>query len=462
MQRIVTVKWLVIGCLMMSLAACSGLPDWMGQEEKDPVLEGERVSALRLSKASMLTPELQDVGISLPSMERNDGWGAAFIQPVAHPALAANVEQKDSTSIGAGADDLPLSPPVVAAGMVITLDAEGSVRAHGLTDIDDERWEYDVPAVEGKGDVLGLGVVDGFRREKDFLSGALAADERMVVVVTRRGQVIALDPQNGTERWQKKMRFPVMSAPSIGRDHVYLVTSDVRLYALNRETGDVEWSSLGLQETTSQYGMPTAVPGAREVFAAFPSGEVKALRQRTGDPLWVELLGGGVIGARASTGSIDVTPVETPAGLLVASDQQLSLMDRQSGFRLWQKEIAVRSTPQVSGNWVFVLTEASQLLALRLSDGKVRWVQDLVAEGSGTFGMGSQKLEHALWFGPTLAGGNLYVVHSAGRMLVVDAKSGQIQRGLNIPDHTLLPPIVAEETLLVLSDNGTLTAFAAE
>jgi outer membrane protein assembly factor BamB len=61
--------------------------------------------------------------------------------------------------------------------------------------------------------------------------------------------------------------------------------------------------------------------------------------------------------------------------------------------------------------------------------------------------------------GPVLVNGRLLLTDSEGNLLSFDAQTGAEQPGEDVGSGSLTGPVVANGTVYVLSDNGTLYAF---
>jgi outer membrane protein assembly factor BamB len=52
-------------------------------------------------------------------------------------------------------------------------------------------------------------------------------------------------------------------------------------------------------------------------------------------------------------------------------------LELNTGQRVWEINIAGISTPWVAGEWIFVVTDQAQLLAIARATGKVKWMTQL-------------------------------------------------------------------------------------
>jgi outer membrane protein assembly factor BamB len=125
-----------------------------------------------------------------------------------------------------------------------------------------------------------------------------------------------------------------------------------------------------------------------------------------------------------------------------------------TGQRIWEMNVAGISTPWVAGEWVFVVTDQDQLLCIQRTTGHIRWLTQLPAF------VNPKKKKHAVnWVGPVLAGGRLIVANSTGQLVSVSATDGAIQSTQDTKMPISLEPIVANNMLYLLHDNGQLTAW---
>jgi outer membrane protein assembly factor BamB len=125
-----------------------------------------------------------------------------------------------------------------------------------------------------------------------------------------------------------------------------------------------------------------------------------------------------------------------------------------SGQRLWEINIAGISTPWVAGEWVFVVTSDAKLLCVARATGKIRWISQL-----RRWEKEKKKANAIRWTGPVLAGGRLILVSTRGDLNYVDPTTGNIQSDVDMDRSMSLSPVVANNTLYILADDGKLTAL---
>ena len=129
-------------------------------------------------------------------------------------------------------------------------------------------------------------------------------------------------------------------------------------------------------------------------------------------------------------------------------------MELITGQRMWELNLAGIATPWVSGDWVFVVTDDAKLMAIARTAGKIRWITQLPA-----FHKAKSKSGAISYTGPILAGGRLIVASSEGALMFVDPDHGAVQGQTNLKAGVSLSPVVANNMLYVLDDDGRLHAF---
>jgi len=128
--------------------------------------------------------------------------------------------------------------------------------------------------------------------------------------------------------------------------------------------------------------------------------------------------------------------------------------DLLTGQRIWELNLAGISTPAVAGDWVFTLTDDSELLAIARSSGKVRWLSQLTR-----FRNEKKRKNPVFWVGPVLAGNRLWVASSRGEVAHADPATGTLTRFADVGSSVSLAPVVADRTLYILDDGGRISAY---
>jgi len=428
---------LALLALAAALAGC-GADTWLGGGETDPPLPGERISVLLLERTLEPDPELLSEPVTLPRPMVNPAWpvpGGTPEHALHHLAVADRLSVAWSRDFGAGEtdDNLILSEPVIAAGHAFVLDSETKVVALDLAS-GRVAWERDLmPDYEDSAASLGGGVAYGYGR---------------VFAATAFGEVVALEAATGEPLWAQTIGAPLRAAPTVADGRVFVIAFDNRLFALDARDGAVLWQHAGITESAGLLGAAVPAVSGDLVIASYSSGEVVALRVENGRQAWSDsLIFQGRFGARTNLSDVDASPV-VDRGVVIAVSQsgRLVAIDLRSGLRVWDQEIASAQTPWLAGDYIFVVTTDAQLVCLRRADGRIRWVTALPA-----FEDPDEREGPILWSGPVLAGDRLIVAGSHGVALAVSPYTGQVLGRQPLPDGVRVAPIVADQTLYLLT-----------
>jgi outer membrane protein assembly factor BamB len=424
---------------LLFLAGCS----WF-QSKKEP-LPGERISVLTLDRQLKPDPALANVAITLPRPAVDQDWpqpGGYPDHAMQHLALPAKLAQAWQVSVGRGSSRYTrvMAPPVVADGRVYAMDGGIQVGAYAAAD-GRELWRVELKPDGDLGNAFGGGVA--FWKNRLFVS-------------TGYGRVAALDPASGKVIWQVKVDAPVHSGPTVAAGRVYVVNVENELFALDPANGKQLWTHVGLPQTASLLGGASPAVAGEVVVAPFSSGELDAFEVGNGRPLWSDNLASArSVDAVAALADIRGRPVIDSGRVYAASHSgRLAAIDLRTGERSWEHEIGTDHGPWIAGDYVYLLTTDQLLLCLTRNDGNVRWLRQLPKYED------EKKHEDPIeWAGPVLGGDRLILLSSDGWALSVSPYTGAPLGRQQISGPAYLDPIIANDTLYVLTDDGQLSAF---
>lgn len=424
------------------LSACGAIGGKPGGK-KTPVV-GKRTSILSSEQGVEVDPAIADLAVTLPEPYVNNEWsqpGGGPTKALGNLALSASPQRAWTVGIKGSTPQARLaSSPVVANGRLYVIDADARVIAMDAA-TGAKIWQTELPA-EGNGRAL-------------FGGGVSVLDDRLYAS-TGVGDVAALNTSDGAIVWKKRPGGPLRGAPALANGHVYVMSQDNQIFALNQTDGETQWTESGTLEITGVFGVAAPAAGQGTVIAGYSSGELSAYRYENGRSLWGDALSRTSISTSvASLTDIDADPV-IDRGRVFAIGQggRMAAYELVTGQRLWEINIAGIATPSVAGEWVFVVTDDAKLLCVARATGKIRWISQLRRWRSEKKKSGSIR-----WTGPVLAGGRLILVSTQGDLVYADPMTGAVQTTVDMHRPMSLSPIVANNMLYVLADDGRLTAF---
>ncbi len=408
-------------------------------------LQGERLSVLIHERALSPDPELQDAEILLPPPAPNPDWpqaGGYANHAMHHLEIADELKEAWRADAGAGADDEErlIAQPIVAEGRLYVSDVDTRISAFD-TETGRKLWDTELtPDDEDDG----------------HMSGGLAFENGRVFVTTGFAQVIALDAENGKELWRRNVDAPMRTAPTARGGRVFVVTLDNQLYALNGATGETLWTHRGIAEVATLLGGASPAVDAGIAIVPFSSGELLALRVESGRDLWTDSLAAlRRTDVLSSLSQIRGRPIVDRGRVYAVSHSgQTAAIDLRSGQRVWDAEIGGQESPWIAGDYLFMLTNESELICLSRDTGRIYWIRPLPR-----FEDPDDKEDPIVWTGPILASDRLIVAGSQGTALAVSPYDGRIIGEQDLPDGVSVAPIVADRTLYVLTDDAEIVAL---
>lgn len=415
------------------LAACG---------EDEVILPGERFD-VRPTAVSMN----QAQPIALPAAQVNADWTHRNGSPahlIAHPALGAALQPVFVADIGEGDSRRAriTGEPVVAGGVVYTVDARATVTATATSG--QPLWSRNL-------------IPERFNPSAAS-GGAVSFGGGRVYVTTGFGEITALNPANGEVIWNKNLNAPINAAATFSGDLVYVVARDSTAWALDAATGLTRWQQSGTPSDTTFGGSASAAVSGQNVLVPFPSGEITATQPAGGVPRWSNVVSGDRVG-RASSLISDIAggPVIDGNRVYVASFGGRSVaLDLADGSRIWTADDGAVGPLWPAGGSVFMVNDISELVRLDAASGQSIWrtkLPDFLGENT------RRQRSVVAHFGPIIAGGRVIVASSDGLIRQFDPTSGALIGTVDLPGGAASAPVVAGQTLYVISKSGQLHAF---
>lgn len=422
---------------VLALTGCSAAKEMFTSGNDDTILPGQRESVVPDTGALAPSSTASSAPIVIPAAQHNANWaqpGGVATNVMQNLALGSDLRVAWSVSIGEGWDrDGQLSaPPIVVGGRVYTLDSRATLTA---TD-----------AASG-GRIWAVSLVQKGGKASAAFGGGLASDGHRIYATTGLGEVLAVNISDGSIVWRKSVKVPVRAAPTVANGHVFVVNVNNQVFSFSTDTGAEAWRFEGVGEQSAVISNTSPAVAAGTVVAPYTSGELIAFREADGIPKWGDALTSLTgLSSTATMNNIGGRPVIDGNQVIAVSHAgKMGAFALSDGARLWTQDISGTQTPWIAGEHVFVISGRNVLAALSRKDGGARWSVSLP---------GGQK-----WAGPVMGGGRLLTVSSTGTLLSINPQNGQTLSQMNLDRQYFIAPVIANNTLYLLSDDGTLTAL---
>ena len=192
--------------------------------------------------------------------------------------------------------------------------------------------------------------------------------DNVVLVATRKGEVLAMDIENGRRLGQTTFGETIEGTPVYRGGVIYVPIGWGRrsLIAYDVSVGQTKWKVKGAPISTS------LVLHGEKVVAADDLGGVTAYGLEKGESIWSVELGENV--------GVKATPAVADALLFVGDDTgHVTAVDLNDGSLVWSAEVGapIYAALATDGEKVYVPTTRGRFYALDAGDGHVKWTVDL-------------------------------------------------------------------------------------
>jgi outer membrane protein assembly factor BamB len=297
-----------------------------------------------------------------------------------------------------------------------------------------------------------------------------AVGDGMVYIGALDGMLYALDATTGSQRWAVKTGSSIRSHPLLFKESpgdpgtVYFGSDDDYFYAVDAQTGDIKWKYRATDDVVS-------APCYEDGLIIFNSADsqIHALAANTGKPRWIQ---------RSLVPALGISPVIFNGRVFLPSGTTLNTFRIRGGtpapIQLYDPKTRqsalegdVTTTPILADDpngpggptsgFVFLGDRGGYFYSFHLN-GKLRW---------------KVKLDDRTMVQPVLAGNTLYVGSNKGFIYGINADTGEVtwryraeaprDYQVRYASHNISAPLIVDGgRLLVLGDDGTLTAFSAD
>lgn len=428
--------WRKLGFLALTLgalAACRG---------NNRVLPGERVAIRpQMQVENVAAPIALGRAVSNANWEQ-EGFDSHHLVP--HLALAARPGLRWRADIGRGNSDRSriTASPVVAGGVIFTLDAGGQVQASNSAN-GAMLWRADITPIDDSSGAEGFG-------------GGLAVDGNSLYVTTGFGELLSLSTQTGTVNWRYRFDAPLRGGPTVAAGRVFVMAANDVAYAIDGARGKLSWS-LRNARASGPVAMGGANPAVAGQNVVLPYSSGRNSGATTGGTLrWdIDVNRARLSDVRATIGGFPGAPVILGGRVFAANaGGELAAMRLTNGTTIWSVPVGATDKLAVIGGAVFLMSDTSQLLRIDAATGRVLWATQLPE-----YTKPKKRRGFIAHYGPVVAGGQVVVAGTDGQLRFFDPVSGAATYSTALPGGAASSPIVASGVLYVVNKKGQLLAF---
>ncbi len=282
------------------------------------------------------------------------------------------------------------------------------------------------------------------------LTAGVGSDGSTVAVVGEEGQILAFGA-DGKLRWKAQASSEVLSAPAVGQGLVIVRSLDNRIAAFDAESGARRWAVQRTAPPLTLRAAPGIVISGSSAFVAMPGGRLLALTLSNGAPIW-EVAVGDPRGATELERVADVSGSPVVQGrsvCAVAYQGRIGCVDAITGAARWAKDFSSTVGVGADERFVFGADEHGVVNAFTLDTGASVWRNNKLA---------NRGLSAPVSFGrAAVVGDNQGYIHFLSR-----EDGSFIARSGTDGSRIVAAPVISGSNLIIQTQAGTVTAFAAD
>ena len=285
-------------------------------------------------------------------------------------------------------------------------------------------------------------------KTKAPLSGGTGAGEGLVVVGSSDGALIALDAKDGKERWRTKLNGEVLSAAAIAPRGVLVRTVDGKLHSLAPDTGKEQWQYEQPSPRLTLRGTAKPVVVGENVICGYDNGKVVALNIADGALVWETT----IASAHGRTELERLVDIDSEVKVVqdnvyaVGFQGRVAMIALDSGQIWWSQDASSYRGLGADIDNVYVSTADGDVVALKRTTGVEVWRQ--------------KGLAHRGLSAPVVLEKSIAVADYKGYVHWLDKSTGAFAgRAEAGSDRVSNPPVADGDRVLVINDQGRVTAF---
>ncbi len=310
-------------------------------------------------------------------------------------------------------------------------------------------------AANHKGEMLAVSLETGrdiwVKKLKVPISAGPAAGFGIVVAGTSKGAVIALDGATGRQLWRAQINSELLSSPAISANVIVMRSVDGRLNGFDTHTGKVLWGVEQQVPRLSLRGTATPIVAKEIAISGFDNGKVMAVSLMTGDTIWDTALA-SPHGRTELDRLVDIDSAVRVVGdnVFAAGFQgRTAMLALDSGQLWWSHDMSSYRGLSVDEDNLYVTESDGTVVAMRQRDGAEVWR--------------NEKLKRRGLSTPVVTSTAIAVADYQGYLHWLDKNTGELVARERIAKKQRVsnPPVGAGDTVVVLTDAGTLAAYRA-
>lgn len=277
---------------------------------------------------------------------------------------------------------------------------------------------------------------------KNYKVAHLGACDFKLFAVAGVNQIKAISQKDGNILWSKDLSVIFNSTPICDKDNVYITSIDNKTFALDANSGEINWIHFGMNKALAIFGNAQVVISGEKIIISHSSGEIYALNKKNGEVIWQNDLNQNNYSINVLT-DIDATPiVKDNIVYAIGYGGKMKAMSLDNGKEIWQKSISSLTDFWIAGDFVFAINDDNQLMAISKKTGGIKWLSQLPKYRN------PKKISSKYnYLGVIMAGSKLLILRSDGEIFITSPFDGSIEKNYSLNKKILHLPIIIDNKI---------------
>lgn len=345
-----------------------------------------------------------------------------------------------SNSLGGVDEYFSRIKPYIAYNKVYTGSRDGDAVAFDL-ETGEEIWSVDLSDPENK---------RGFfeAKQKALLNGAPVAGGKQVFYGSENGRLFALNAETGELNWQANVKGEIVASPALESNTVVVNTTSGNLIAYDANNGEELWRVVQDVPPLTLRGTSAPVIANGGVFIGMADGLLAVYILANGQAGWSSEIG-------KATGStelervidIDSSPIIMGDKVYTISSRgQLSVLNLRNGAQVWQRDYSSYRSLYIEGNTIYLTDVKGHVYAIDRTNGTEKWSQPALHNREVT--------------GPVAVGNYVIVGDYEGYLHWLNAETGEFVSQYHVDGSGIYAtPTLYKGIIYVQSRDGDIEAI---
>ena len=278
-----------------------------------------------------------------------------------------------------------------------------------------------------------------------------------VFAATNNGFVFALNAETGELEWKQNLRATIRVPFKYDRGRLYGISSLNEIIVLKAFDGEVVWKNQTATASTVTLNQASILLTSDSFVASYTDGTVAAFTKDTFATKWVHDIATGSAGNLFSFADIDSTPIAVDGMIICAGiNGGMYMINESTGNIVWNKNIGSVSAMSISGNFLFVIDSHNRLICIYWPRGLIKWITELETfdnvKVAGYLNNGNDFTQNRIKiYGPYIVNNQLVLQTGYGLMWIYSAQTGNLMETHRIPYQTE-PMIMVKKKMYAFSD----------